>query len=143
MTIRRARVEDAAALVPLFADWNHAQPESVIAERLREWRATPRAAVLVAEVDGGVAGVVAVNATPHLARAGGFARLIGLVVSSGHRRRGIGAALVRAAEDLGREWGCDRLELTSTRHRAEAPGFYEALGYRDQSERQARYAREL
>lgn len=143
MTIRPARVDDAAALVPLFEDWNHAQPEAVIAERLREWETTPLATVLVAECDGRLAGVAAVNATPHLARPGRFARLVGLAVSSAHRRRGVGRALVHSAEDLAREWGCHRLELTSTRTRAEAPGFYQALGYRDQSERQARYSREL
>ena len=41
------------------------------------------------------------------------------------------------------EWECDRLEATSTRSRAEAPGFYAALGYEDLSGRQARYARGL
>ena len=62
---------------------------------------------------------------------------------SDHRRRGVATALMRAAEDLARGWGCDRLELTSTRSRAEAPAFYAALGYEDRSARQARYVRLL
>ena len=41
-----------------------------------------------------------------------------------------------------RDWACDRLELTSSRSRTEAHAFYPALGYM-QSERQARYRREL
>jgi GNAT superfamily N-acetyltransferase len=143
VTVRPARPEDAAALVPVFADWNHALPEAEIEERLQVWQATPRAEVLVAEVDGAVAGVAAVNATPHLARPGSFARLVGLAVSAAFRRRGVGKALVSAAEELARGWGCHRLELTSTRTRPEAPAFYAALGYVDLSERQARYWREL
>ncbi|AFR09216.1 GNAT family N-acetyltransferase [Nocardiopsis alba] len=42
------------------------------------------------------------------------------------RGRGIGAALVRAAEDLGRELGLERVELHAQTH---ALGFYERLGY--------------
>jgi GNAT superfamily N-acetyltransferase len=140
VTIRPARAQDAAALVPLFEDWSHPLPAAAIEERIATWEATPRAALLVAELDGDVAGVVAVNATPHLARRDSFARLVGLVVSSAHRRRGIGEALVRAAEARARGWGCHRLELTSTRTRSEAPAFYTALGYVDLSERQAHTA---
>jgi GNAT superfamily N-acetyltransferase len=143
MLIRPARADDASALAPLFADWEHAQPPEFIAERLSAWSATPYAEVLVAELEGALAGVVAVAATPHLARPGRFARLVGLAVGSGFRRRGVGAALVRATEELARSWHCDRLELTSSRWRDEAPAFYVALGYRDQSDRQARYLRAL
>jgi ribosomal protein S18 acetylase RimI-like enzyme len=143
MEIRAAQPHDAPDLVALFADWDHPQPEDVISERLAEWAGTPRAEVLVAELDGGVAGLAAVHATPHLARPGRFARLIGLAVAREFRRRGVAAALVRAAEELARNWGCDRLEATSSRWREEAPALYAALGYEDQSERQARFMRPL
>jgi GNAT superfamily N-acetyltransferase len=129
--------------VPLFEDWSHPLPTDAIEERIATWEATPRAQILVAEAGGELAGAAAIHASPHLARQDWFARLIGLVVSSTHRRQGVGEALVRASEELARGWGCHRLELTSTRTRAEAPAFYEAIGYVDLSERQARYSREL
>jgi GNAT superfamily N-acetyltransferase len=141
--IRAARADDAPALVPVFAAWGHPQPAPVIAERLAAWEATPAARVLVAEVAGTAAGVAAVAVTPHFARPGRFARLIGLAVGEPYRRRGIATALLDAAEAYARAQGCDRLELTSTRTRAEAPPFYAARGYADLSERQARYARTL
>ena len=143
MEVRPARAADADALVSVFADWDHELPAGAIVERLREWEATPLAEVLVAEVDGAVAGVAAVAATPQLARPGRFARLIGLAVLASHRRRGIAAALLHAVEDQARAWGCNRVELTSSRWRAEAPAFYEAMGYADRSPEQARYVREL
>ena len=143
MRIRRAVPSDAAALERLFDAWGHPSPARAIGERLAALEALPRAEVLVAEIDGTVAGFVGVSAVPHLARHGSFARLTGLSVSAGHRRRGVGAALMRAAEDLARGWGCDRMEVTSSRSRAEAPGFYPALGYEDRSDRQARFVRQL
>jgi N-acetylglutamate synthase-like GNAT family acetyltransferase len=141
--VRAAHRDDIAELVALFAAWDHPQPAAMIAERLAEWEATPRAEILVAELDGSVAGVAAVCASPNLARPGRFARIIGLAVAERCRRRGVGGTLVRAAEELAQEWHCDRVELTSSRWRQEAPAFYAALGYRDRSERQARYVREF
>jgi GNAT superfamily N-acetyltransferase len=136
MLIRPPVAADIPALVGVFSDWGHPQPGESIAARLELWAATPHAEVLVAELDGAVAGVAAVAATPHLARSGSFGRLVGLAVAGSFRRRGVGASLVRAAEAQARDWGCDRLEATSTRSRDEAPAFYLALGYEDRSERQ-------
>ncbi|HWK24958.1 MAG TPA: GNAT family N-acetyltransferase [Solirubrobacter sp.] len=141
--IRGVRADDVEALAGLFADWGHPQPAEMIAAQLELWSATPCSAVLVEEVDGVVAGLVAVSATPHLARPGRYARIVGLVVGDAFRRRGVGRALVAAAEERAREWGCDRLELTSSRGRVEAHAFYPALGYEEQSRSHARYRREL
>ena len=76
MLIRPARVDDARALVGLHAAWSHPQPEAIIAERLASWEATRNARVLVAELDGAIAGVAAVSAIPHFARPGSFARYV-------------------------------------------------------------------
>jgi GNAT superfamily N-acetyltransferase len=143
MEIRRARAADAEALVPLYAQWGYPQPAEAIAERLALWASTPLAEVLVAEADGALAGMVGVCAAPHLALPGRYGRVGGLSVDAGFRRRGVGAALIGAAEELARSWGCDRMEITSSRSRAEAPGFYPAIGYEDRCERSARFIRPL
>ena len=143
MVIRSARPEDAPRLVGVFEHWGHRQDAEAIAERLAAWAATPHAQVLIAEHDDAPVGVAAVSASPHLARPGRTARLPALAVDAAHRRRGAGAALVRAAEALARQWGCDRMEVTSSRSRAEAPSFYPALGYEEVSARSARFIRPL
>jgi predicted N-acetyltransferase YhbS len=141
--IREAQVQDAAAVAGLLTQLGYPHAEAEAAERLASWADTPHAEVLVAELDGAVVGVTSVSAFPHLARPGRRARLASLSVDAAHRRRGIGAALVRAAEERAREWGCDEMEITSRRTRPEAPVFYPALGYEDRSPRQARFMRPL
>jgi GNAT superfamily N-acetyltransferase len=144
VVVRAARAGDAAALVPLFAQWEHPQPEPVVAERIAAWTAAPDAELLVAEAgDGAVAGLVAVAAQLHLARPARSARIIGLVVDQRARRGGVGAALMAAAETLARDWGCDRLELTSARRREAAMAFYAALGFEDLCATSARFVRAL
>jgi len=129
--------------VPLYEQWGYPQMAADVRERLALWADTPEAEVLVAEVDGALAGFIGVCTTPHLALPGRFARVAGLSVDAAFRRRGVGAALVGAAEELARSWGCDRVEITSSRSRPEAPRFYPALGYEDRCERSARFIRPL
>ena len=66
----------------------------------------------------------------HLQHRGGLcAELESVHVREDHRSRGIGAALVSAAEDLARERGCYRVQLTSNNARHDAHRFYETHGY--------------
>jgi len=58
---------------------------------LSDWQQTPLAELLVAEIDGTTADMAGVVAIPHLGCRGRFARLMGLVVRSAHRRQGVGA----------------------------------------------------
>jgi len=53
-----------------------------------------------------------------------------VAVSPAHRRRGIGAALMRAVEEVLEERGCPKLNLQVRGDNREAVGFYEILGYR-------------
>ena len=40
--------------------------------------------------------------------------MVGLLVGRAHRRRGIGAALIKSAENLSRKLGCKRVYMSTT-----------------------------
>lgn len=86
--------------------------------------------VLVA-VDGAeVVGVAQVVVFTHFQRAGGrCAEVESVHVRADRRGQGIGAALLARAEELARERGCYRIQLTSNAVRADAHRFYERAGY--------------
>jgi len=54
----------------------------------------------------------------------------GLVVDPAYRRKGVGAALMRAAAEAARGAGCYKLALTSNVARAGAHRFYSRLGWK-------------
>jgi GNAT superfamily N-acetyltransferase len=86
--------------------------------------------VLVADVDGEVVGVCQVMVFRTLGHVGGrVAELENVHVRANRRSRGIGANLLKAAENLARQRGCFRLQLTSNAARADAHRFYAAHDY--------------
>jgi ribosomal protein S18 acetylase RimI-like enzyme len=52
-----------------------------------------------------------------------------LVVATGARGRGVGSALLAAAEERVRARGCVLFEITSNMRRKEAHGFYQKRGF--------------
>ncbi|MGS0685499.1 GNAT family N-acetyltransferase [Nakamurella sp. GG22] len=143
MLIRPVRPDDVAGLVPLFAEWGHPLSAADVRAVVAEWGSTDRSEVLVADIDNEIAGMAAVSAGPRFAEPGRQAHLAGLAVAAAHRRRGVGTSLLQAAEGYALGWGCDRLELTSSRSRNEAHDFYPRHGYEETSQHHARYVRLL
>ncbi|MCW3025306.1 MAG: family acetyltransferase [Solirubrobacterales bacterium] len=86
-------------------------------------------ALLVAEVDGRIVG--AVIAAWNGWR-GSFYRL---AVDPEHRGRGLATHLVRAGEQRLRELGAVRIDALAATHDPVATGFWQACGYRRQSDR--------
>lgn len=95
-------------------------------------------AVLVAEIDGAVVGCLTTSVMRVLHRPALVGRISMMVVDEGLRSRGIGARLVRAAEETLAAQGCYMVEVTSHARRTEAHRFYERLGYEKTSVRLAR-----
>ena len=135
--IRLATDADAPAVASLLSHLGYPAEPADLPERLRRMRAAGDDA-FVAELDGSAVGLATVHtrAVLHVARP--VAQLTALVVPPEMRGRGVGRALVAAAERWGRERGADRLVVTTALHRADAPLFYERLGFEHTGRRYVR-----
>lgn len=140
MEIRPASAEDAAAVAPLLAELGYPTDPETVRARLDRIAGAEASAVLVAEAAGAPAGLVAYQLIAHLERPAPTCRITALVTDPGRRRRGVAAALVAAIEDLARERGCERLEVTTRPDREGALAFYLDAGF---SERPRRLVRSL
>jgi RimJ/RimL family protein N-acetyltransferase len=148
--IRAAEPADAPALVAL-ASAVGSEPEgwlladsrwrSVAEERryIRALRRHPDGALIVAEADGMVVGRLSIVRDPH--PASGHVADLGLMVAASHRRRGIGRALLRAAEDWARSSRVSKLELHVFPHNEPALALYEEAGYEREGFRRRHYRR--
>jgi ribosomal protein S18 acetylase RimI-like enzyme len=108
-----------------------------VAERLVAMEAEGRT-VLAAELDAVVVGCLSTSVMRVLHRPAPVGRISMMVVDEALRSRGIGEALVRAAEAALAAQGCYMIEVTSHVRRTEAHRFYERLGYERTSVRLAK-----
>jgi RimJ/RimL family protein N-acetyltransferase len=148
--VRPAEPGDAAALVAL-ANAVSAEPEAwlistgwrgVAEERrfLRAVRRHPDAAVYVADLDGELVGRLSLARDQH--PASGHVADLGLMVDVGHRRRGIGRALMAAAVEWAQLHGVSKLELHVFPWNEPAIALYESLGYVKEGYRKNHYLRD-
>ncbi|HUB75725.1 MAG TPA: GNAT family N-acetyltransferase [Solirubrobacteraceae bacterium] len=148
--IRQAEPGDAPALVEL-ASAVAAEPEGWLLSDAR-WRSVgderryiralkrhPHAALYVAEMGGQLVGRLSLSRDPNPASA--HVADLGLMVAAGHRRRGIGTALLQAAESWARGSRISKLELHVFPHNAPAIALYERLGYAREGLRRDHYRR--
>jgi GNAT superfamily N-acetyltransferase len=137
MLVRPLRPADRESVIALsdrltvgVAPWRDAE---AVAAAVRSWLVDATSdrfdgSALVAELDGAVVGFVSVATTGHFA--GEVDADIGeLVVDAGHEARGVGAALVAAAEQIARDRGHRCLTLTTGAANERALGFYHRLGF--------------
>jgi len=130
VTVRRAEAQDAADIALCLAALGYGTSATLVSEKLSTLMASSSDTVLVAEdPTSGIVGVVSLHLVPLFHAAGNLARLTALAVSAEHQRKGVGRALVAAAEAFAWEHDCRRVEVTSGDHREDAHRFYHGLGY--------------
>jgi GNAT superfamily N-acetyltransferase len=134
-TIRPIELDDVAA-ASLVVQGGSLTPEAENEHDVDAyWRAVEetrrrRGDVLVADANGEVVGVTQVMVFPHFQHTGGWCcELESVHVRSDWRSRGVGAALLAAAEEIAGREGCYRIQLTSRHVRTDAHRFYEANGF--------------
>ncbi|MBV9103545.1 MAG: GNAT family N-acetyltransferase [Candidatus Eremiobacteraeota bacterium] len=124
--LRSARPDDADALEPLFEQLGYPLEAGEIRRRLE--RVDSHRAVLVATYDDTPIGFIGVALCEYFVT-GARAEVQGLVVLDSWRGRGVGSALLDAAERWARDGGASRMHLTSNTIRERAHGFYQQRAY--------------
>ena len=148
--IRRAEPSDAAALCRLAEEVGRepgawlltSEMWRAVGEERRYLRAARRhtdAAVFVVEDEGEIVARLSVARDPHPASR--HVADLGLMVAAGHRRRGIGRALLEKAETWAREAGVRKLELHVFPWNRPALALYESFGFVREGYRKGHYER--
>ncbi|HXE92548.1 MAG TPA: GNAT family N-acetyltransferase [Gaiellaceae bacterium] len=126
-TIRDARAADAAAIAELLGELGYPATGAAVTSRL-ERLVIVGDRVVVADVDGEVAGLAHLHVSPTIEHERPAGKLGALVVAESHRGRGIGRLLVEAVEEEATARGCGIFFVTTAERRDDAHAFYESLG---------------
>jgi len=127
--IRDAELNDAPELAVLMCELGYETKRTEMETRLKLILSNPAYKTFVATMDGCVCGMIGTVISPSYEHNDAGGRILALVTSIGARRRGIGRALIAAAEKDFAQKGIRRVALDTRLTREDAHRFYESLGY--------------
>jgi GNAT superfamily N-acetyltransferase len=122
------RAQDAERVAVLAGQLGYPSSTEQVRKRMSQVIGRTDAEALVAEDAGCVVAWLHVEMR-HSLVSDREAQVMGLVVDEACRSRGIGAAMMEAAEAWAQEHGAERLRVGSRVTRTDAHRFYERLGY--------------
>lgn len=135
-SVREAKPGDSAMIAKLVTALGFASSETEVAKRLSALRKAGEPPLVVE--DGAVLGVLTWHVTPALHRPRPVGRVTMMIVEEKARGRGLGTALLDAAEARLRAAGCGLVEVTSNIELGGAHAFYRSKGYERTSYRFAK-----
>jgi ribosomal protein S18 acetylase RimI-like enzyme len=129
LAIRDAELNDAPALAVLMCEFGYETTHAEMSARLERILPDPRYKTLVAVATDRVCGMIGTVSNASYEHNDFSGRIMALVVSTDSRGRGIGRALVTAAEKDFSKRKITRIAVNTHLTRKEAHKFYESLGY--------------
>ena len=139
ISVRNAIANDSGGIGKLIGQLGYSASAADVAARLAAIESAGHCA-LVAEMDGQVVGCLSTSTMVVLHRPAPVGRISMMVVDERYRGGGIGAEMVKEAERLLAEKGCQLVEVTSNLRRVDAHRFWERMGYERTS---ARFAKDV
>ena len=129
LTIRAAEAADAEALADLMTQLGYETRTSEMQMRMEAILSNKNYATFVAVSKGKVCGMIGTYTCYTYEHNSPSARILALVVSKEVRGRGVGQALIEAAEKDLAQRNIRRVAVNTSFERKEAHEFYEKLGY--------------
>ena len=131
--LRPAGPDDLPGLLALYAELNPDDPpmDAATAEaRFTAILAQPGMTIYVAVKDGIPLASCTLVVVPNLTRSGApYALIENVVTDAGHRNRGLGKAILKAALDRACAAGCYKAMLMTGSRKPSTLAFYEAAGF--------------
>jgi len=127
--IRCATEEDAKSIAELLTQLGYENTLAFIPTRIQELLENADAMLFLYEYEGKVVALLSLHVIPQIALLGSFLRISYFVVDEQVRSLKIGAELEAFATQIGKERGCDRIEVHCHERRKNAHRFYERQGY--------------
>lgn len=131
--IRPATAVDALEVAHLLGVLGYPCDESEAGTRIAALAEDENQQLLVADVHGGLLGLISYDLMYYLPLGVRTCRITALAISDAAQRRGLGRALLREVEARARSAGAARIELTTATHRRDAHDFYRSCGYAEAS----------
>ncbi len=133
--IRAFENEDFTACVPLMVELGYPVEELDLESRWLNLLKQPDYHLFVVEENNQILGFVGFHKMYFFETDGAYCRILALVVSDKHRRKGLATKLVDAVSDFAKSNGCIALALNSglTEQRSGAHQFYEQYGFSKQT----------
>ncbi len=122
-------LDDAPAVAALMGSLGYETAESEMRTRMQTIAAHPDYVSLVAADNDRVIGFLGLAFGLYYERTGVYARIVALSVALNAQGKGVGGALVNAAEDVARSRNALACLVNSGVHRLSAHKFYEQLGF--------------
>lgn len=129
LSIRNAAEQDATAIADLLGQLGYAASAGQVQERMKQLAASPADRLLVADWNGQVVAFAVLHMMAYFHRGEHLGKIVSFVVDGKYRWQGVGSRLLETLEEIARDNGCNRMELTSAEDRLEAHDFYEHRGY--------------
>ncbi|MEW2808394.1 GNAT family N-acetyltransferase [Streptomyces massasporeus] len=136
LEIRAAIADDVPAIVAMLADdplgAQRESPDDLAPylSALERLSADPNQHLVVAVREGRVVGTLQLTIVPGLSRRGATRSIVeGVRIHTDERGSGLGTELIEWAIEESRGQGCQLVQLTSDKTRADAHRFYERLGF--------------
>lgn len=129
LAIREGEPSDASEMAALICELGYETTPTEMEDRLRSILPDSAYKTYVAIIDGRICGMIGTLAQASYEHNDLSGRILALVTSDTTRRRGVGRALMAAAEENFARRGIRRIALDTRLTRADAHKFYQALGY--------------
>ncbi|MFJ4538430.1 GNAT family N-acetyltransferase [Streptomyces tibetensis] len=136
LEIRTAAADDVSAIVAMLADdplgAQRESPDDLAPylAALERLSADPNQRLVVAVREGRVVGTLQLTIIPGLSRRGATRSIVeGVRIHADERGSGLGTQLIEWAIEESQNEGCQLVQLTSDKTRADAHRFYERLGF--------------